>query len=125
MPAFLQLSTVDKILSLLSSAVLAVVVIHTPLIALASQTGVGGGFGGVVVPPVVEPPLFFLQDPNPTINVVKKIARVKVRICFFAIDLYKVFFKGFDLFLKIINKSIWVNKNYDKRITLTYAIALA
>ena len=62
MPAFLQLSTVCKILSLLSNAVLAVVVIHTPLMALTSQTGEGGGLGGGVVPPVPVPALFFLQD---------------------------------------------------------------
>jgi hypothetical protein len=61
-PAFLQLSTVCKILSLLSSALLAVVVIQTPLMALTSHTGEGGGLGVGVVPPPPDPVLFFLQD---------------------------------------------------------------
>ena len=54
MPAALQLVTICLIWSLLSSAVLAVVVTHTPRMALGYQAGVGGttGGGGVV---------FFLQ----------------------------------------------------------------
>lgn len=109
MPAFLQFSTVNKILSLLSNAVLAVVVIHTPLMALISHTGDGGGLGGAVVPPVVEPLLFFLQDSSIKMNSVKKIARVNVDILFLIFCLLNCCFKRLDLFLKIINKSIWVN----------------
>jgi len=54
MPAALQLVTICLIWSLLSSAVLAVVVTQAPRMALGSQAGVGGmtGPGGAV---------FFLQ----------------------------------------------------------------
>ena len=79
MPAFLQLSTVCKMLSLLSNAVLAVVVIQTPLMALTSHTGEGGGLGVGVVPPVPVPVLFFLQDCsiiNPSEN-----TKANVAIC--------------------------------------------
>ena len=55
MPAALQVLTICRILSRLSKAVLAVVVIQAPRIALGSQAGVGG-VG--VPPPVVD---FFLQ----------------------------------------------------------------
>ena len=62
MPASLQLDIICLMLSLLSNAVLAVVVTQTPRMALASQTatglGFGLGFGGVGV----EPP-FFEQAP--------------------------------------------------------------
>jgi hypothetical protein len=85
-PAFLQLSTVCKILSLLSNAVLAVVVIHTPLMALTSQTGEGGGWGVGVVPPVPVLLLFFLQDRmdmNP-----RKITMANVPIRIVLMDVY-------------------------------------
>ena len=106
MPAFLQLSTVCKILSLLSKAVLAVVVIQTPLMALTSQTGEGGGLGVGVVPPVPVPVLFFLQDRmdmNPRKNTM---ANVPIRILLMAVDCLCNVFKIFVLFLKIINKLI-------------------
>ena len=60
MPAALQLVTIVLIFSLLSRAVLAVVVTQIPLIALGSQAGVGGGVGvgvGVVPPLLPEPDL--------------------------------------------------------------------
>jgi hypothetical protein len=58
-PAFLQFVTIAFTLSLLSNAVLAAVVIHAPRTALGSQTGVGrGGVGGVV------PPVFPLEQAN-------------------------------------------------------------
>lgn len=55
----MQLDIICLMLSLLSNAVLAVVVTQTPRMALASQTGTGLGFGlggsGVgVVPPFFE-----------------------------------------------------------------------
>ena len=106
MPAFLQLSTVCKILSLLSNAVLAVVVIHTPLIAFTSQTGVGGGLGVGVVPPPPVLVLFFLQDCK-NINP-RKTAMTNVTIRILLMQEYRlcVSFKIVVLFLKIINNLI-------------------
>ena len=92
-PAFLQLSTVCKILSLLSNAVLAVVVIHTPLMALASQRGEGGGLGVGGVPPPPDPVLFFLHDCsaiNPSENTR---ANVTIRILLIALDCLGTSFK--------------------------------
>lgn len=60
MLAALQVCTHCLILFLLSSAVLAAVVIHAPLKALGSQTGVGAGIGvgvGLLL-------LFFVQEFN-------------------------------------------------------------
>ncbi len=62
-PAALQLVTMFLIFSLLSRAVLAVVVTQTPRMALGSQTGLGGGLGvggvgvGLLPPPVLPPDL--------------------------------------------------------------------
>ena len=53
MPAALQLVIIVLMFSLLSSAVLAVVVTQIPRIALGSQAGVGVGVGVGVVPPPV------------------------------------------------------------------------
>lgn len=55
-PAALQLVTMDLMSSLLSSAVLAVVVTQTPRMALTSQTGEGGGVGVGVSQSVRPPP---------------------------------------------------------------------
>ena len=125
MPAFLQLSTVCKILSLLSNAALAVVVIHTPLIALTSQTGEGGGLGVGVVPPLPLPVLFFLQDCNNINPMENTKANVTIRILLMLVYCFCISLKIVVLFLKIINKFNWVYKNYNKRINLTHAAALA
>ena len=68
MPALLQRATAWLMLALLSSTELAAVVIHTPLMALGSQTGVGKGAGdGVGLGTVCGVPLFFSQ-PRPLTN---------------------------------------------------------
>ncbi len=66
MPAALQLVTMVFMFSLLSKAVLAVVVTQTPRIALGSQTGEGGGVGvgGVVPPPEFSPDLLHPMATN-------------------------------------------------------------
>ena len=87
MPAVLQLLTIVLIFSFESNAVLAVVVTHTPRIALASQTGDGGvGFGvgvGGVVPPPFVPDLaqLILKDINMAIITIRKqLYREKIRL---------------------------------------------
>lgn len=59
MPDCLQVSTACLMLSRLSKAVLAVVVNHTPLMALGFHRGPGGGGGGGVVVVLLFP--FLLQ----------------------------------------------------------------
>jgi hypothetical protein len=87
MPAVLQLLTMVLIFSLESNAVLAVVVTHTPRIALASQTGVGGvgvgvGVGGVVPPPFVPdlPQLMQKDNKMARITIRKGLYREKIRL---------------------------------------------
>jgi hypothetical protein len=87
MPAVLQLLTIVLIFSLESNAVLAVVVTHTPRIALASQTGDGGvgvgvGVGGVVPPPFVPdlPQLMQKDNKMARITIRKGLYREKIRL---------------------------------------------
>ena len=70
-PAILQLATVCFIFSLLLKAVLAVVVIQTPLNALGSKLGVVIVIGGVMVVFEVAP----FEHPFKNISVTEKLNR--------------------------------------------------
>lgn len=92
MPAFLQLATVCAILSLVSNAVLAVVVTQTPRHAFASHTGVMGVGVGVGVGVVLL--LFVLSVVPPSVlvhaninNMERQMARVQV-IFLMAVSIY-------------------------------------
>ena len=83
MPAVLQLLTIVLMFSLESKAVLAVVVTHTPRMALGSQTGRVGVGVGVVVPPPFEPDFAQLmqKDNNMArITIRKGLYRKKIRL---------------------------------------------
>ena len=86
-PAILQLATVCFIFSLLLKAVLAVVVIQTPLNALGSKLGVVIVIGGVIVVFEVVP----FEHPFKNISVINKLnksVRFKSKFLFISFKMF-------------------------------------